>query len=210
MFRLKSVIFPRGKVHPRYINYIGWSFLSNIVISAESVLSTHSMLSVFTGDKASTELTASINYIGKDIIGQLGGLLIINYVSKKVDKEPKKFILGSTVCQQVSTILECATPLLPLCTFIPLAGIANIGKNIGFTGFGSINAKIIQKLAEENNVGEIYAKISVINTLGSTIGMTIGLFIASKIPDHNMRLGVMPVLCFLRVYSYNKAIQFLI
>jgi hypothetical protein len=209
----KRLIFPQGKVHHRYINYIGWSFISNIVISTESVLSTHSMLSVFTGTTSvenSNELTASVNYIGKDIIGQLGGLFIISSVSQKIDKNPKKFIICSTICQQAATILECATPLLPIYTFIPIASVANIGKNIGFTGFGAVNALVIQKLAQDNNIGEIYAKISVINTLGSTIGMTLGLFIASKIPDHSMRLGIMPVLCFLRVYSYNKAIQDLV
>jgi len=206
----KSFVYPHGKIHPKYSSYIGWSFLSNIIISTESVLSTHSMLSVVSSPQISNELATSMNYIGKDILGQLGGLLIMNKISEKADKESKKFIIYSTVCQQTATILECATPLLPLYTFIPVAGIANIGKNIGYCGFGAVNAKIIQKLAQENNTGEIYAKITVLNTLGSTIGMGIGLFIAAKIPDHGMRLGIMPVLAILRVYTYHRATKDLI
>ena len=64
---LKSVVYPRGKVHKNYGRYVGWSCLSNMIISTESVLSTHSMLSVI--GQASSELTFSVNYIGKDIVG---------------------------------------------------------------------------------------------------------------------------------------------
>ena len=209
---IKNVIFPRGKVHPNYLKFIGWNFVSNVIISTESVLSTHSMLSVVSGPQVSNELTMSVNYIGKDIIGQIGGLFILNTISHKadIDNESKHFIYLYTICQQSATFLECATPLLPLYSFIPIAGLANIGKNIGFTGFGSINAKIINKLAQDNNIGEIYIKATSINTFGSTIGMLLGLFIAAKIPDHTARMGIMPILCFLRVYSYNKAVKDLI
>jgi len=106
--------------------------------------------------------------------------------------------------------MECATPLLPISMFIPIAGIANVGKNIAATGMGAVNARVIQKLAEDNNIGEIYAKISILNTLGSTIGMAIGLLIAARVPDHSMRLGLMPFFTVFRIYSYNKAVDELI
>jgi ACT domain-containing protein len=202
---LKSVVYPKGKVHKNYGRYVGWSCLSNVIISTESVLSTHSMLSVI--GNASSELTLSVNYIGKDIVGQLGGLYYMNKMGQKADKEPIKFIKHSMVLQQSAVIMECVTPLLPLGAFIPIAGVANITKNISFTGFGAVNATIIQKLAEEDNIGEIYAKISVLNTIGSTFGMGLGLIIASKIPDHTMRLGLLPILAGIRIYTYNKAID---
>lgn len=205
---LKSVVYPRGKVHKNYGRYVGWSCLSNMIISTESVLSTHSMLSVI--GQASSELTFSVNYIGKDIVGQLGGLYYMNKMGQKADKEPSEFIKYSMVLQQSAVIMECVTPLLPLGVFIPIAGVANVTKNISFTGFGAVNAKIIQKLAEEDNMGEIYSKVSVLNTIGSTVGMGIGLLIASKVPDHTMRLGLIPILAGLRIYTYNKAIDGLI
>ena len=205
---IKNIIFPRGKVHNNYSKYVGWSCFSNIIISIESVLSTHSMLSVI--GQSSTELNISVNYIGKDIIGQLGGLYYMNKMGQKADIDSKKFINYSMCFQQCSIFMECMTPLLPIYTFIPVAGIANIGKNIAFTGIGAVNAKIMTKLAEDNNIGEIYAKITVLNTLGSTIGMGIGLIIAAKLPDHTMRLCLMPFLTAIRIYSYNKAIEGLI
>jgi len=201
----KSVVYPHGKVHPSYGKYVGWSCFSNMVVSVESVLSTHSMLSVV--GQASSELTLSVNYIGKDIIGQLGGLMYMNKMGQKADKDPNKFVNYSLGFQQSSVIMECLTPLLPMYMFIPIAGVANVGKNISATGMGAVNAKIIQKLAQDNNVGEIYAKISVLNTLGSTVGMSIGLILAAFIPDHTTRLCLIPFLTYIRIRSYYKAID---
>lgn len=206
--KIKNIIFPSGKVHPKYLNYVVWSCISNIFVSIENVISTHSMLSVL--GKSSTELTLSVNFIGKDFIGQLGALTYMNKLGNKADKDPKKFIKYSMILQQSSTFLESFTPLLPIEAFIPLAGFSNIMMNISFTGFGAINAKIIPKLAEDNNIGEIYAKLSVINTIGSSLGMGLGLCTVALVPDHSMRLFILPVLASIRIYSYKKAIHELI
>jgi hypothetical protein len=203
--KIKSFIYPHGKVHKNYGRYVGWSCFSNFIVSIESVLSTHSMLAMLGQD--SNSLTLSVNYIGKDIVGQVGGLYYMNKMGQKADKEPSKFIKYAMAFQQSSIAMQCATPLLPLPVFIPVAGLANVAMNISFTGFGAVNAKIIQKLAEEDNIGEIYAKISVLNTIGSSIGMTLGLFVTAQVPDHTMRLGLLPILAGLRIYSYNKAIE---
>lgn len=205
---LRSFIYPQGKVHSRYMQYVGWSFISNTLVSMESVLSTHSMLSVV--GKASSELAISTNYIGKDIVGQIGGLWYMHRMGKKADNDPKNFIKYSMIFQQTAIFAECATPLLPYWSFIGVAGCANIGKNIAATGVGAINAKIIQKLAQENNTGEIYAKVSVLNTLGSSIGMGLGLGLAALVPDHTTRLCIMPIFTLLRFYSYKKSVQGLI
>jgi hypothetical protein len=203
--KIKNIVYPHGKVHQSYGKYVGWSCISNLIISTESVLSTHSMLSMI--GQTSSDINISVNYIGKDIFGQIGSLYYMNKMGKKADQEPSKFVKYSMGLQQSAIFMECATPLLPISMFIPVAGIANISKNISFAGVGAINAKIISKLAEENNVGEIYAKIVVLNTLGSTIGMGIGLAIAAHIPDHTMRLCLMPCLAIARIYTYNKSIE---
>lgn len=210
MFRqsLKSFIYPTGKVHKNYPTYVGWSLLSNMIGSIEGVLATHSMLSVV--GKESSELTISANYIGKDIIGQAGGLWYMNKMGKKADKEPKKFANYSIAFWEVSIWLEHATPFIPFSAFLPVAGLATIGKNICCTGIGAVNMKVVHKLAQEDNIGEIYAKISVLNTLGSSIGMGMGLGIAAAIPDHSTRLCLIPIFSILRVYSYKKSIKGLI
>jgi hypothetical protein len=206
MNKFKSLIFPSGKCHQKYTQYVGWSFCSTVLVSAESVLSTHSML---TAIDTGSESIRTANYIGKDIIGQIGSLWYMSKMGEKADKSPKKFLMYSNIIQQISYGATCVTPLVPS-YFLPIAGVSNILANISYTGFGAINAKCIQQLAIDDNIGEIYAKICVINTIGSSIGLVCGLCITSCVLDHSTRLLFLPALGILRVYTYNKAIEGLI
>jgi hypothetical protein len=201
---VKKFILPAGKVHKLYFQYIGWSLASNIITSVEAAISTDSMLQVI-GE--CSESYRTMNYIGKDIIGQVGGLAYMAKLGKTADKNPKSFLLYSNMMQQLSFISITVTPLLSSNLFLPVAGMSNVMQNICFTGFGAINAKCIQTLAIDNNIGEIYAKITIINTIGSSIGLIIGLGITSIVPDHSVRLGLVPLFGLLRVHTFNRAIR---
>ena len=205
MNNIRKVFLPMGKVHPKYINYIGWSFVSNIIVSAESAISAHSMLQAIDTD---SDITRTINYVGKDIIGQLGGLLYMNNIGKNIDKNPRRFIIYSNIFQQSAFVFVCSTPVFPD-FFLPIAGFSNILFNLSFTGFGAINAKCITKLSNDN-IGELYAKISIINTIGSSFGLLLGLGINTLLPEHNTRMVVLPFMAVSRVYTYNKAVENLI
>lgn len=204
MKHFRTFIYPSGKYHIGYTKYVGWSFFSNIIVSIEGVLSTHSMLSAISINDSEAVRTA--NYIGKDIIGQIGSLAYMSKMGQSVDKESKKFFVYSNIIQQTSYITTCMTPFFPS-HFLWIAGGANIATNISFTGFGAINAKCIQKLAQDNNVGEIYSKISVINTIGSSLGMILGIKISAIVPDQETRVLLVPILGLLRTYTYHKAIE---
>lgn len=202
MNRFHKFIFPSGKVHKKYIQYIGWSFISNVFVSVENALATHSILHAI--DNGS-ETIRTANYIGKDIIGQLGGLIYMSNMGGKADEKPRKFLLYSTISQQTAYMSLCTTHIFPE-YFLPIAGFSNILSNISFTGFGAINAKCIQMLAIDNNIGEIYAKVSVFNTWGSSIGLLIGIGITAIVPDHNTRLCIIPFLAIARVLTFRRAI----
>lgn len=190
----------------RLSKYIKWSFISNTLISFESVISTHSMLSVV--GHASTEAIASYNFIGKDILGQLGGAYIIKKFGSQIDTDTPKFVKKNMIIQQVSTFAECATPLLPFSAFLPVASISNVGKNICFASFGGVNAKMIQFLSEKNsNIGELYSTLCVVNTLASTLGMILGLILVAYVPSHSLRLVIVPVVGYLRYKSFQKSIE---
>jgi hypothetical protein len=62
-------------------------------------------------------------------------------------------------------------------------------------------------LATNENIGEIYSKISVVNTIGSSIGLLIGLGIITIIPDHTLRLFFIPVLGICRIAAFNRAVK---
>jgi hypothetical protein len=201
---VRSIIsFLSNHTHPKYIQYAGWSFVSNMFVSAESAISTNSMLHVI-GTYDETIRTA--NYIGKDIIGQIGGLLYMSKMSKQSDKNPHTFLLYSNILQQFAYISMCSTPMMPD-YFLPVAGFSNILLNISFISFGAINAKCIQNLANNNNTGEIYSNISIVNTLGSSFGLLLGIGIVGLIPDHATRMCIIPMFALGRIISFNKAIQ---
>lgn len=203
MYKLRSLVFPSGKIHPLYKQYVGWSFISNIIVSTETAMATHSMLHAIDTD---SEAVRTINYIGKDIIGQIGGLGYMAKMGKQADQYPVKFLWYSNIIQQSAYLAICLTPQIPQ-YFLPIAGCSNILTNISFTGFGAINAKCLQELALDDNIGEIYAKVSTLNTLGSSFGLLIGLAINIFIPDHNDRLFILPILAMIRVYTLNRAVS---
>ena len=188
------------------MKYVKWSFASNVFVSMQSALSTDNMLNAI-GDSGGY---MTINYIGKDIIGQAGGLLVMLQFSKKSDKEPKMFLNYSNVIQQSSFVILSATPLFPTNLFLPIAGTSNLLANISFTGYGAINAKCIQQMSLENNIGigELYSKITILNTMASTIGLTLGVMLTSCIPDPIIRsFVVLPAIGILRTLTFNKAIE---
>lgn len=213
---IHATVFPKGGNYhsAAYTSFVGWSAATNFFVSAESVLSTHSMLAAVA---ASTTLALSSNFIGKDILGQIGGIVFMNKYAHTSDQQQHRFIRKIMIIQQGSTFLECATPLVPIGAFLPIAAVANVGKNICWTGFGAVNATVIQKLAAAAaatdggggaGVGEIYSKIAVINTIASSLGMTFGLFIAAFVPSHTARLiCVMPIIAAFRVWSFKKSLE---
>lgn len=202
----KSLFYPSGKYNKKYKQYVCWSFLSNLLVSTQHVISVHNMLSAIDNN---TESVRTINYIGKDIIGQTGSLFYISKIGKKIDKEPVKFLRYINFTQQISYISTSVTFLFPD-FFLILAGSSSLLNNVSFIGFGSINTKCINQISESDNLGEIYAKISIFNTLGSSIGLLSGVSITMFIPDRTTQLCLLPIIGSLRIYTFNKAVKGLI
>lgn len=199
-------MFSQRFVPAKCMKFVKWSFASTVLVSMQTAISTDSMLDVI-GDSAECR---TMNYIGKDIIGQAGGLLFMAHFSQKSDKDPKKFLNYSNVIQQLSFMILSSTPLCPTEFFLPIAGSANLLANISFTGYGAINAKCIQQMSSDNDIGigELYSKITTLNTMASTIGLTLGVVITSYVPDPTIRTFVLlPILGIARTYTFNKAIE---
>jgi hypothetical protein len=72
-------------------------------------------------------LAAALNWIIKDGLGQLGGVIFASKVSTNFDADPKKWRFRGEVALVFSTLIEIITPLFPK-LFLPLASIANIGE----------------------------------------------------------------------------------
>ena len=200
----RKLFYPESSIHPKYTQYVSFSFLSNILVSAEVAITTHNMLSSI--NTTSSDNMRTFNYIGKDIIGQVGGLLYMSRMGKKADQNPKRFLLYSNLLQQGGFFLAYFSKIFPQ-YFLGIAGVSNILSNISFTGFGAVNAKCIYKLALKDNIGEIYSKITVINTIGSSLGLMAGVGIISTGKDDNQKMYIMQLLAIGRICTYQKAIK---
>lgn len=211
---LNKLISPTSKVHDKYHQYIKWSLASTFIVSIESVIATNSMFSSIGETSSSSLLT--FNYIGKDIIGQLGGLIYISSSGKYIDENPLSSLYYSNSLQQSSFLLMASTHFIPN-FFLPLAGLSSLAMNISFSFSGAVNAKCINALSfskrdkdnnTTSNIGELYARISALNTLGSSIGMVTGLSIIFCLKDCSPLL--LPFLGILRIYTLKKAVDTLI
>ena len=106
---LKNVFYPSGKYNKLYGSYIKWTFLSNIISSTEDSISTHCLLSTL--GSVNNDIVVSYNYIGKNLIGQIGGLFFVSKFGNTIDKEPKKHFYTSIGLNQLAIYIDCFMPL---------------------------------------------------------------------------------------------------
>lgn len=140
--------------------------------SASYVMATHSMFSA-TETLGGTAAVLTYSFISKDVIGQLGSLVVLRY-SSLADTSPKKCIVASAFLECMATFGELATPLVPQ-HFTLLAGTSNVLHNIAFSGFGAITSKIVAHMAPAHVLGQTFARVGATTTLASSVGMWIGL-----------------------------------
>lgn len=187
--------------------YLKWMALNSFSSSVSSVISTNSMLSSIMNTPSYTSIIAT-NYVGKDIIGQLGGLTYAWKTGKKADNQPLNYITKGSIIQQVSFFLENASPLIDNKLFIlPFLGFSSTLKNISFISIGAVNANNLQKLSQ-GHIGEFYSKAASINTISSTLGMIVGITIIHFIPSYTIRsIVILPAMSAISIYSLRKATQ---
>jgi Protein of unknown function, DUF647. len=149
------------------------------------------------------------NYIGKDILGQLGGLTVSFLQRKKTDQSPNKQGIKSVFFQQGAILTELCLNFLPASSFLMVAGGANVMKNISWIGMGSFTNKILFSLSDKN-VGELYTLLSICNTLSSSGGMLLGTGCISVFPNPIHRVILFSIfsglqwVCFRQLMKLNK------
>lgn len=185
--------------------YIRWMALNSWASSTSAVISTNSMLSSIMNTPSYTSVIAT-TYVGKDIIGQLGGLGYAWRTGKKADQQPMKYVTKGVLLQQAAFFLENSSILITNKIFVlPFLGVSSTLKNVSFISMGAVNANNLQKLSS-GQIGEFYSKVASINTLSSTIGMVTGIGIIHLIPSYTIRsFVVMPILGAISVYSLRQA-----
>lgn len=85
-----------------------------------------------------------------------------------------------------------------------VTGVGGVGRTISWITVGSLNAHMIQKYAS-NNVSEFYSKIAIVNTLGQSTGLLLGLIYIHYLGASGIYLIILPFTGIIRYYLYKIA-----
>ena len=180
-------------VTPGYSHYAGFCFCASIAGSAAMVLSTQTLLlAVGVVGSSSSQTQASImagalNRVLKDGIGQLGGVWFASRMSQagsaKFDADPKRWRMVAALSLDGATLLEIMSPLVPSTWVLPIASVANVGKNIGFLTASASRAALHQSLAIRGNLADLTAKAGSQSLAASLIGTALGIGLSPILGD---------------------------
>ena len=187
--------------------FYGWNAMYQFTGGINFAMSMHSMLYSAGVHNQAVSFTASI--LGKDMIGQVS---TVAYTHKNrgcmSDRDPLRYGMVMTSLNQVCFCIENLTVFFPQ-YFLLIAGIGNIGKNIGMIGTGSVGFKAIEMLSNgSSRSGELYAKVSSHNSLFSSLGMGMGIYLISQFPDHAYRvIMICPIFYGINILCYYKSLR---
>lgn len=184
-------------VAPGYARFASFSFCASVGGSAAMVLSTQTLLLavgvVGSSGKASV-MAGALNWVLKDGIGQLGGVWFASRMSQagsaKFDADPKRWRMVAALSLDAATLLEIVSPLAPSAWVLPIASVANIGKNIGFLTASASRAALHQSLAIRGNLADVTAKSGSQSLAAGLVGTTLGIGLSPILADvHHYALG---------------------
>lgn len=155
-------------------------FVSTTLGTTCGVLSMQSMLFAIGAGSGSMPLAATLNWIIKDGLGQFGGIVFASFVNNQFDADPKRWRMISGISMDSASFLELLTPLAPA-YFLPIAAVANVGKNISFLSASASRAAIHKSFAIHENLADITAKTGSQCIVGSLLGTSLGLSIAASV-----------------------------
>ncbi|KAG0013144.1 hypothetical protein BGZ82_002279 [Podila clonocystis] len=198
-----AVFLPKGfpeSVTPNYWPFAKWQFAHNVAGSVTAVISTQSLLFAMGLGAGSIPVTsisitmaAALNWIIKDGLGQLGGVVYASFVSDKFDSEPKRFRFQATVAMQGANVLELLTPLWPG-SFLVIASISNIGKNMAWLASSATRAQMNKTFALRDNLGDITGKSGSQTTAAGLVGTGLGVVIAALMSHVSEDPTVLPLI----------------
>ena len=166
-------------VTPGYGTYAALQFAAYTCSSACGVLSTRVLLTaVGVGDGAAAPLAAAANWAIKDGLGMLGGVAFAATWSNSLDARPRQWRLRSSAALDLASLVELAAlPAFPQ-YFVPIAGLANVAKNVSYLAASASRAAIHQSLSarsDASNLADLTAKTGSQTIVASLCGLALGV-----------------------------------
>ncbi|KAL0480151.1 RUS1 [Acrasis kona] len=204
-------LLPKGypdAVHQNYMSYVKWQSLVYVASSMGGVLSMQALLYAVGLGSGAIPLAATLNWVIKDGLGQLGGVIFASKVSTNFDADPKKWRFRGEFALIASTLIEILTPLFPK-LFIPLASLANIGKNVSWLSASATRASINLSFTRKDNLADLTAKSGSQAIAGSLVGTGLGILASACIgPEFSSVVTSFAVIASAQLYALYKAVGF--
>lgn len=181
-------------VAPGYMHFCRGNFIASVAGSAAMVLSTQTLLlavgvvgstaaaAAATSGGAATSgvLAGALNWVLKDGVGQLGGVLYASRQSRAFDAHPKQMRMVAAMALDAASFVEILSPALPPTMVLPAACAANVLKNIGYLAASASRAALHQSLAK-GSLGDVVAKAGSQSMAAGLIGTTLGIGISMTV-----------------------------
>eukprot|EP01137_Pigoraptor_chileana_P019652 Opistho-2@80954 len=211
LHKVYDVFFPKGypqTVTPNFMSYSKWQATQTAVGAMTGVLSTQALLYAVGLGAGSIPVAAAVNWVVKDGLGQLGGVLYATFVNNEFDSDPKRHRFQAVLILQGSTFLEILTPLVPQ-LFLLLASISNIGKNMSWIATSASRAQMHNSFTLTDNLGDVTAKTTSQSVAASLVGTALGVAMAPLIGTSsvNVMIAFAP-LALLNVYANYRSNQY--
>lgn len=201
-------------VAPGYRNYALHNFAANSCGFAAMVLSTQALLlAVGVGSATAAPMAGAMNWVLKDGIGELGAVLFASRLGSaatgsSIDTDPKRWKVASAIWMDLATFLEILSPLFPG-YFLPIASVANVGKNIGWLTASASRAAIHQSLSQRRNLGDITAKAESQSIAASIVGTALGIGLSPLTQGEVAKVATgFAVLALVHQYCTYKSLRF--
>lgn len=181
----RETMLPVGyphSVHPNFLPFNTWNFGQSVAGSANGVLATQCLLvglGLAGSANGSLAMAATLSWILKDGLGQLGGILFVARFGARFDRGVKKYRLLASAMMSLASFFEMLVPMMPG-LFLPIAAAANVCKNVAWMGMSATKAQINRHFSLIDNMGDLTGKSASLNTTASLAGTGLGVLLSSS------------------------------
>ncbi|MEW5320471.1 MAG: hypothetical protein WDW38_011541 [Sanguina aurantia] len=188
---LRSTFMPAGypkTVGPLYLKYSFWSAVTNVAVSANSVLASTFMLYAVGLGAGAIPTAGAMNWVLKDGIGQLGTLVFGKQIAHNFDVHSKSW------------------------SHTPLRSLSNRGawgaEGTAIMASGSTRSVFSLSFAADNNIADITAKGTSQYILASFLGTAAGATLCTQIgQDLDLAMAAYSVLTTITLYASYATVK---
>ncbi|GMI41545.1 hypothetical protein TeGR_g14315, partial [Tetraparma gracilis] len=176
-----------------------------------SVLATSAVLTAIgVGSSAASPLAAAVTWALRDGAGLLTSLAFTSLNAPSFRLHIREYRLFADVINDVGLFVDMMLPHFPPCFLLPAAALSTACKACCGVAAGATRSDITMHFALDGNVSDLIAKEGSQETAVTLIGILLGSYLASLLPDSELvKLAVFSLLTAVHVLANYRAVLLL-